>query len=48
METKVHTTQTKSIILLKGNFIARVDADFSESISDEVVKYTLDETEVLA
>ena len=48
METKVHTTPTKSIILLNGNFITRVDTDFSELIPDEVVKYSLDETEVSA
>ena len=48
METKVHTTPTKSIILLNGNFTARVGTDFSELIPDEVVKYSLDETEVSA
>ena len=39
METKVHTTPTKSIILLNRNFTARVGTDFSELIPDEVVKY---------
>ena len=48
METKVHATPTKSIILLNGNFTARVGTDFSELIPDEVVKYSLDETEVSA
>ena len=48
METKVHATPTKSIILLNRNFTARVDTDFSELIPDEVVKYSLDETEVSA
>ena len=48
METKTHTTPAKSIILLNGNCIARVDTDFSELIPNEVVKFSLDETEVLA
>ena len=48
METKVHTTPTKSIILLNRNFTARIGTDLSELIPDEVVKYSLDETEVSA